>query len=829
MGDVPGQGRFSNARTLAQRLLAGAALLNLAAAHADPAVFDLAGPTIELEVTRGGTTLPAAEVPNLMVGDRVWMKADLASGQSTHYLMVAALLRGATNPPQSKWFHRCETWTGACAREGMTLTVPKEAQQLLVFLAPVTGGDFSTLVNAVRGRPGAFVRTSQDLNQATLDHSRLEAYLAAIRTLGDTDPSQIKEAAPLLARSLAIKVDEKCLEKIGVAQARCLMQGQESLILNDGHSASIAQVLTSGPASDLAMAAGSAPQVHSGYYGPFIGSIFDIARILDSLHTAQYQYIPALPSASGRQLKLSLNTPPSFHDPMSVLVVSLPAVEVPRPPPLHAVDAKQVQCAKKDSLVLPVEGAPLVFSTAYAHDLRFTVHVKDGSSIDLPVRADAVHGGMAVDTSALHNMSADEPLTGSLHGYWGFDAYEGPSFQLVDARPQSWQLAGDDAAGLVVGREDTVHVHAASVSCVRSIELKDSAGRQLKVDWKSPKPDELEMRLPLQSVTPGELTLIISQYGGHQPQTLPLHAFAEAGHLDTFALHSGDIQGVLTGSRLDQVEKVVLASVEFTPGKLVTTGGHDELAMPALDGEAAKALAQADTAKARVILKDGRNVDVRASVGAPRPSAALIAKSAQAARPAEADNIQLANKEELPQDAQLVFSLRAKAPTAFTYNVKIEVATDDGSSSTLLGVGSGGLTLQNSQVAVATLDPTKAFGTSAFGPLRFRLLSDGVAGDWLPLATLVRLPGLKSIECPVAAESPCVLSGANLFLLDSVSANPAFTQAVSIPDGFTGQTVPIPHPTAGRLYVKLRDDPSVVSVAVLDVRTAAADDATHGA
>ena len=53
----------------------------------------------------------------------------------------------------------------------------------LVFLAPQTSGDFKTLVNAVRARPGVFVRTSQDLNQATLDRSRLESYLMAIRAL----------------------------------------------------------------------------------------------------------------------------------------------------------------------------------------------------------------------------------------------------------------------------------------------------------------------------------------------------------------------------------------------------------------------------------------------------------------------------------------------------------------------------------------------------------------------------------------------------------------------------------------------------------------------
>ena len=62
---------------------------------------------------------------------------------------------------------------------------------MLVFLAPETGGDFKTLMGAVRGRPGAFVRTSQDLNQAALDRSRLERYLATIRALNDADPAKL--------------------------------------------------------------------------------------------------------------------------------------------------------------------------------------------------------------------------------------------------------------------------------------------------------------------------------------------------------------------------------------------------------------------------------------------------------------------------------------------------------------------------------------------------------------------------------------------------------------------------------------------------------------
>src|SRR6266702_4398811 len=213
-------------------LLALLALPAVMAAQAEPAPFDLAGPSFAVTVTRGQQTLPITQVPNLAPGDQLWIQADFPASQDAHYLMVAAFLRGATNPPPQNWFFPCETWTKKCMQKGLTVTVPPDAQQVLLFLAPETGGDFKTLVSAVRGRPGAFVRTSQDLNQATLDRSRLERYLMSVHALNAADPVKLREAAPLLARSLAIKVDEKCLDKIPELQAPCLMQGQAALILN---------------------------------------------------------------------------------------------------------------------------------------------------------------------------------------------------------------------------------------------------------------------------------------------------------------------------------------------------------------------------------------------------------------------------------------------------------------------------------------------------------------------------------------------------------------------------------------------------------------------
>src|SRR5271167_3940135 len=87
-------------------------------AHGTPAPFDLAGPVLDVRVSRGTTTLPASQVPNLAAGDRIWLKADLPPTQSAHYLLVAAFLRGATNPPPENWFFQCKTWTGKCASEG---------------------------------------------------------------------------------------------------------------------------------------------------------------------------------------------------------------------------------------------------------------------------------------------------------------------------------------------------------------------------------------------------------------------------------------------------------------------------------------------------------------------------------------------------------------------------------------------------------------------------------------------------------------------------------------------------------------------------------------
>jgi hypothetical protein len=469
------------------------------------------------------------------------------------------------------------------------------------------------------------------------------------------------------------------------------------------------------------------------------------------------------------------------------------------------------------------------------------LHLKDGDkAVDLPAKADASRGGFVVPTGALADAGLSGKVTASVRGYWGFDPYTGPTFQLGgESGDAGWKVAEADRDALVVGRDDELHLISAAAACVDGISFKDADGKEMKAEWKLTKPDEITAKMPMKDAKPGEVTLEIKQAGVAEPKTLKLDGLSEAGKLEGFTIHAGDAAGTLKGSRLDEVASLTLpgpggAQEQFSAGKLSRSGTVDELEMNAADPIAAKT----GTERAHVLLKDGRKLEVSATIVEARPTVTLLNKSIQGPVAAAAATttpdphalgpIQLTDPNELPFAGKLTFAV--KAPGAFSRAEGIEVATEDGLASTTFTIADNDLTLQDTKTALATLDPAKVLGNSAFGPLRMRaVLGDGtqyIYGDWQPLVTLVRLPVLKSFTCApnasnAAAASPtCTLSGDNLFLLDSVSTDPTFAKAVQVPDGFAASTLAVPQGGA-ELYLKLRDDPSVVNTVVLPAGTAA--------
>jgi hypothetical protein len=795
------------------QLLLFCSLVSAGLYAADGPSFDLAGPKVDVRVKRGDVTLPIGETPNLLPGDRLWIHPDFPESQTAHFVLIVAFLRGATNPPPPEWFTRVETWTREAREEGVFVTVPEEAQQALLFLAPETGGDFSTLRKAVKNRPGTFVRAVQDLQAASGDRMRLDAYLAEVKETSQTDPTLLKERAEKAARSLGIKLDQQCFDKPTDQQAPCLVQHTDALVLDDANAQSRMAQLTSGSSVDLMNQISYSNMAGGGAYSAYVGAIVDTAKILSSMHTAHFQYIPALALPAKDTLNLRLSVPPSFKDPKSVVVVALPPVGATRPPPLHPVNLAESYCAQKPGLVLPAEGAPLVFATQLASRLVLHIETK-GGPIDLPVKADASQGGLVL----VHPAPAlpEGELTGVLRGKWGFDDWEGPQFHLRAALPGKWSLTAADQTALVVGRDDKLHIEGENSLCVERIEEQTATGSPIKLVWKSPKPEQLEVALPMKDASPGPVNLEIYQSGLEKPDQLQLKAYAEAAALDRLTLNAGDSQAILKGSRLEEVAKVNLDSITWSPATLSRVQDSDQLELKTAGSTAS--LEPGKPAFADVQLQDGRLLKVPVTVEPPRPQVTLLSKGTQNDVSTAPSPVHLGSADDLPVDGRLVFFIRSREPANFPRDERVEVAAADGSFRTVLALADGSLMLEDAKTALGVVEPLKRFGSSAFGPLRARALSaDGVTGDWLPLGTLVRLPGFKELHCPRSSARPCVLVGTNLFLVASISASSEFNKPTNVPSDFTGTELSVPHPANGVLYLKLRDDTDTVQTLTLPV------------
>jgi hypothetical protein len=795
---------------------------------AEGPAFDLSGPKIDVHVKRGAVTLPISQVGDLLPGDRLWIHPDFPETQSNHFVLVVAFLRGATNQPPPDWFTRVDTWNSGARQEGVFVNVPDGAEQALLFLAPETGGDFNTLRKAVIDRPGAFVRAAQDLDAASWERMRLESYLLNVKASSASDPKKLKVTAENAARSLGIKINQDCFLRPVDQQATCLSQNSEGLVLDDANAQSLVDQLTNGSTGDLMNQLSYSSLGGGGLYSPYVGAVVDTARILASLHTAHFQYIPALALPRTDTLNLRLNVPPSFRNPKSVVVIGLPPIGAARPEPLHPGNSSDSFCASRPDLVLPAEGAPLVFATGLAHDLTLHVEPADGKgqAVDIPITAEPGAGGL-VPKGKMPKLPPGQ-LIGTVTGKWGFDDWVGPQYALVSPEPGKWGLSPADESALVVGREDTVHLEGGNTLCVDKVEEMGADGHNLPLTWKTAKAVTLEVTLPLKDAAPGPVTLAVYQYGLAKPDTMKMTAYDVAASLEKLTLSAGDKEAVLNGTRLDQVKSAKLNSVSFTPSALTHVNDLDQLTMNA-DGATA-GLVPGKAYTAHVVLKDGRELKTPVTVNPPRPAIALLSKGVQNSMKGPPLSVQFGSADDLPVDGKLVFFLQSTSPSHFARDEKVEVAAEDSSFHTTLDVADGSLMLEDAKTAVGTVEPLERFGSSAFGPVRLRAVSaDGVAGDWLELGTLVRLPDFKDLRCPRALSKPCVLSGDDLFLADSFSSTADFSNAVDVPAQFTGTELPVPHAANGLLYLKLRDDPATVQTLTLPVMPLAAPSSANAA
>ena len=789
-------------------------LLTTLVAQAAPSPFDLVGPRLDVAVTRGGSTLPLEWVPNLAEGDRIAIKLDLPEGQHDRFRLVAGFLRGAVDRPPDTWFH--DAVSGKAKGSDLSLVVPKGAQQLVLFVLPEGGAGKNAIVSAVRKQPGAFVRAVQDLNQASLDRARLDTFLDLLFRAGQQDPASVNATSQVLTRSLAVKLRAECLQQPAELQAACLTGDRETLLFADTHSSALADTLTGAPV-DLAFQLSSTPQAGYGSYSSYIGVVRDIFRLFGAFQSSQLQFVPALARMGDSRITLLLNTPLSFAKPASVMVIGLPAIEAAKPPPLQAAAGMPLLCATPNA-VLPVEGAPLVYATRYAHEMMVRVAPDGSAPFDIPVHADARRGGFVLDREL-----PDQPLgaiiDAQLGGTWGFTRFEGPRFQLSNPRINRWSAA--PKASLVVGRGNTVTLTGDGAGCVEAVTMRRGYDPAQALSWKPDGPQTIVVDVPLDKAAPAPVTLTIAGAARAKPVIVTLPALQEVGRIDGITYAAGDDTAVLAGTRLDQVREVRIGATVWRPGPLTRAASADRLVLNPRDPATTAALAAGDRVAVDVTFSGDRHKAAVLTIAAPRPVPTLLRRSVEPQPVTGTLPIALQRDDVFAQDSRITFAFRLGSDTPLTATDSVEIATANGDASARIAMGKG-FELQDATTGIVSFVPRDVLNESAHGPLRFRVIRDDGASRWTSLGAVVRLPQVQAITCTSAADARrCTVSGRRLFLIHAIGSNAALDAAQAIPDGFTAAAVEItlpPAATGDSLYLRLRDVADAVGVVARPVQ-----------
>src|ERR1700761_7459556 len=774
------------------------------AMRADDSRFDLPGPKIDVYVTRGGVTLPISQVPSLLPRDTLRVKADLPATQSNHLLLIVAFLRSTTNEPPDNWFTKVETWRQPI--EGTTVAVPDGAQKAIMFVAPETGGDFDTLRSAVKKNPGLFTRATVSLRKASLKEQRIQRYLAGMRAVSSDDGKMIESRSAKLAATLALAPNADCFKKPVDDQVDCLTQTSDDLLLDDSHGQTMANAISTGASSDLA---NEAAQADGALYSTYVGTLVDLVHLAGLLHTAQYRYIPAISFPNGATMNLKLNSPPSFYNPKSVIVIALPPIEPVHPPQLHLEDPQATFCLANPSMALPFRGTPSLFSTGFPHDLAIVFGSGD-SAVRIALTPDAFDGGLIPSNPIREGLldrfeaiGSDKGMTlqGKVEGFWGFEKLDGPTLTFQYSPDDGLKLLTSTA--LFAGQDNQATLRGRGTACVNRIKMSSQEGESSAVTFdRGSGNDNLLLNLPLKNKPAGTYSIAVEQYGSAKVMRTGLAVYSKDIRVDKLLLGAGD-SAILMGEHLEKVASVKVGDHTFVP----TGAAPDERG---LQLRAQHAPDTNDARSATVTLEDGGVMTVPVATQDSGATLKVLSIDSTLATPKGELPVTLNSQSDIALHGILHFVIQSAS--VFPRGQILELSTADGAVHGSISLASGGLILEDERTAVATVDLDKTFGESAFGELRMRAIpGDGTVGNWVTLGKLVRRPHITAEHCTNVGVPTCMIEGSDLFLALAFSATEDFASAVPVPTSFDGSNFAIPmkpNTRSSTLYVRLRDDPN---------------------
>jgi hypothetical protein len=463
-------------------LLSCVTLLGVTSANETPKPkFDIAGPSVIVNVVRNGETLPATMVPYLVPGDAIdisFPKDVQFSSSPRWHLVVADMYEDAAQHAPTFPIRDADL---SAARAGAQWSIAYDGKATpVIFLIPEDGSRYGHGIPDARAaiadsaNRALLLRTATITANAEAKASTLESFLGS---LSSVEPGQLTDGRSRVAAASQSLFgydlgDQACFD-VSVAQST--------------QYACAAQAITTGyestPKMNVVAAVGSELSVNTATYGMLIGALYQL--LARRRVVAHYIFVPGAIKPGSSSTTIFMDQEPAYDataaKPSTIVYFEVgsrgtsPAAAVYGPAPSLA------SCLNGTTLdvAMPFNGLPIYFRSH-----RMLIRTPS-QTYDLPATYDALRGYSA-------SLTGDEvaALSGggsvTISSLWGFDSLDAPPVNVVKAHSARWEIeqkpgtvnvvSGEKASSLTISDGD-----AGMGTCVRSVAVTDSVGRTIPV------------------------------------------------------------------------------------------------------------------------------------------------------------------------------------------------------------------------------------------------------------------------------------------------------------------------------------------------------------
>lgn len=441
--------------------------------------FDILGASVNVRVTRNGTTLPATLVPYLQRGDTIdisFPKGVQFSTSPRWHLVVADMHADYLRHPPA--FPIADADLSREKPGHVWRVAVKDGATPIIFLVPENGSRYGHGIPDARRAITSLANRSLLLRTATLSanaqakESTLGFFLQSLSTI---QPGQLPDAR---ARVVAAA---QSLFGYDLGSSTCFNENVPESTQYACAAQAVASSYQSAPKANVVAALGSQLPITAATYGMLAGTLYQL--LAKRRVEADYLFEPGVIKPGGRYTDVYVQQQPSYDasaaSPSTIVYFEIGSRATSPQTPAYGKPPALSLCSDSDALdvSVPFSGLPVYFRSHRA------IVKAGGKTFDLPAKYDALTGYHAALSSA--QVAA---LNGGgsvrIKSAWGFGSFESAPATIVAPHAATWTLK-DSAQALVMGQKTgtlTFTDGGAGVGgCVQSVALKDATGSTVPV------------------------------------------------------------------------------------------------------------------------------------------------------------------------------------------------------------------------------------------------------------------------------------------------------------------------------------------------------------